>query len=92
MVFMVVAVMLVDMLVIVYPSSIGYHFALDVKKTHVESLYESGLPSDERDAAIAQIWSVSVLPVTTRKAVTGIGLYLLAPAVPALFPVLFQQL
>ncbi|KAB1140699.1 hypothetical protein F7R91_35205 [Streptomyces luteolifulvus] len=91
MVFIVLGVMLVDMLVIVYPSSIGYHFALKVKKDHVVSLYAS-LPSDEREAAIAQVWANPVLPVTTRKAVTGIGLYLLAPAVPALFPVLFQHL
>jgi hypothetical protein len=92
MVFIVLGVMLVDMAVIVYPSSIGYHFALDVKKAHVESLYASGLPSDECDAAVARIWSTPVLPVTTRKAVTGIGLYLLAPAMPALIQVLFQHL
>jgi hypothetical protein len=82
MVFIVLGVMLVDMLVIVYPSSIGYHWALAVKQAYAASLYESGLPSDERDAAIAQVWSVPVLPVTTRKATTGIILYLLVPAVP----------
>lgn len=92
MVLVVVGVMLMDMLVIVYPSSIGYHSALAVKQAHVRSLFESDLPDGERDAAIAQIWSVPVLPVTTRKATTGIILYLLVPAVPALVPVLFQQL
>ncbi|MGW0336619.1 hypothetical protein ACWD0J_33050 [Streptomyces sp. NPDC003011] len=90
MVFIVLVVMLVDMLVIVYPSSIGYHSALAVKKTHVATLYESSLPSDERDAAIAQVWSDPVLPVTTRKAMTGIILYLLVPAVPALIPLIFH--
>ncbi|MDL5199197.1 hypothetical protein [Streptomyces sp. ALI-76-A] len=50
MVFIVLGVMLVDMLVIVYPSSIGYHWALAVKQAYAASLYESGLPSDERDA------------------------------------------
>ncbi|MEV0170466.1 hypothetical protein AB0I00_04970 [Streptomyces sp. NPDC050803] len=92
MVFIVLAVMLVDMLVIVYPSSIGYHSALKVKQDHVKALYESALASEERDAAIAQVWSAPVLPVTTRKAATGIFLYLLAPAIPALIPVLFQRL
>lgn len=92
MVFVVVGVMLVDMLVIVYPSSIGYHSALAVKQAHVRTLSESALPGDERDAAIARVWSVPVLPVTTRKATTGIILYLLVPAVPALIPILFQGL
>ncbi|MEV7346161.1 hypothetical protein [Streptomyces sp. NPDC093544] len=91
MVFIVLAVMVVDMLVIVYPSSIGYHSALAVKQRHVKSLYQS-LPDDKRDPAIAQVWAVPVLPVTTRKAMTGITLYLLVPAVPALIPVLFQRL
>jgi hypothetical protein len=90
MVFLVMGVMLVDMLVIVYPSSIGYHSALAVKQAHVKSLSESGIPRDECDAAIAQVWSVPVLPVTSRKAMTGIILYLLVPAVPALIPIVFQ--
>ncbi|WP_217455838.1 hypothetical protein [Streptomyces sp. BV286] len=92
MVFIVLGVMLVDMLVIVYPSSIGYHSALTVKQDHVKSLYEMNLPSEECDAAIARVWADPVLPVTTRKAMTGIILYLLVPAVPALIPVLFQKL
>jgi hypothetical protein len=92
MVFLVLAVMLVDIIVIVYPSSIGYHSALAVKQAHVAALSESALPDEERDAAIARVWSVPVLPVTTRKATTGIILYLLVPAVPALIPVLFQGL
>jgi hypothetical protein len=90
MVFVVLGVMVVDMLVIVFPSSIGYHSALVVKQKHVKWLYRT-LPEGERDPAIAQVWSVPVLPVTTRKAMTGITLYLLVPAVPALIPVLFQR-
>ncbi|MEU8790578.1 hypothetical protein [Streptomyces sp. NPDC048643] len=89
MVFIVFFVMLVDMLVIVYPSSIGYHSALAVKKKHVKALRER--LGDESGTAIAQVWAEPVLPVTTRKAMTGIVLYLLAPAVPALIPVLFQR-
>ncbi|MER5472988.1 hypothetical protein [Streptomyces sp. NPDC002685] len=90
MVFIVFFVMLVDILVIVYPSSIGYHSALAVKKKYVASLHRN-LPDNESDAAIAQVWADPVLPVTTRKAMTGIVLYLLAPAIPALIPVLFQR-
>ncbi|WP_189150286.1 hypothetical protein [Streptomyces lacrimifluminis] len=91
MVFVVLVVMVVDMLVIVYPSSIGYHSALVAKQKHVNWLYEN-LPEGERAPAIAQVWAVPVLPVTTRRATTGITLYLLAPAVPALIPILFQRL
>ncbi len=90
MVFILLVVMLVDMLVIVYPSSIGYHSALTVKKDHVRYLYDHEPPGDTRNAAIAQVWSKPVLPVTTRKATTGIFLYLLAPAIPALVPLLFR--
>ncbi|WP_405821573.1 hypothetical protein OG241_36560 [Streptomyces sp. NBC_01390] len=89
MVFVVMVVMVVDTLVIVYPSSIGYHSALVVKQDHVKLLYRT-LPEGERDAAIAQVWAVSVLPVTTRKVKTGIALYLLVPGLPALIPILFQ--
>ncbi|MEU6226957.1 hypothetical protein [Streptomyces sp. NPDC047042] len=90
MVFVVLVVMVVDILVIVYPSSIGYHSALVVKQDHVKMLYQT-LPEGARESAITQVWSVPVLPVTTRKAMTGITLYLLVPAVPALIPVLFQR-
>lgn len=94
MLFIVLGVVLVDMLVIVYPSSIGYHSALAVKQTHVRSLYESGgdRPREERNAEIAQVWSVPVLPVATRRAMTGITLYLLVPTVLSLIPTLVQQL
>ncbi|WP_329271582.1 hypothetical protein [Streptomyces sp. NBC_01451] len=91
MVFVVLVVMVVDMLVIVYPSSIGYHSALLVKQKHVKWLYRT-LPENERDPATAQVWAVPVLPVTTRRATTGITLYLLVPAVPALIPIIFQRL
>ncbi|MFF1452185.1 hypothetical protein ACFVYF_29220 [Streptomyces sp. NPDC058274] len=91
MVFIVLGVMVVDMFVIVYPSSIGYHSALTVKKDYVKELHQR-LPRDECDAAIAQVWADPVLPVTTRKAMTGITLYLLVPAIPALIPLLFQRL
>jgi hypothetical protein len=91
MVFIVLGVMVVDMFVIVYPSSIGYHSALAVKKDYVKELHQR-LPRDECDAAIAQVWADPVLPVTTRKAMTGITLYLLVPAIPALIPLLFQRL
>ncbi|MFF5303606.1 hypothetical protein ACFY5F_30050 [Streptomyces sp. NPDC013161] len=91
MVFIVLGVMVVDMLVIVYPSSIGYHSALAVKQAHVKLLYQT-LSGEECGAAIAQVWAGPVLPVTTRKAMTGIVAYLLVPAVPALIPVLFQRL
>ncbi|MET7479863.1 hypothetical protein ABZT17_36645 [Streptomyces sp. NPDC005648] len=92
MVFIVLGVMVLDMLVIVYPSSIGYHSALAVKQDHVQTLYRGGLPRDEADAAIARVWAVPVLPVGTRKAMTGITLYLLVPAFVGLVPVLFQRL
>lgn len=92
MVFIVLGVMVLDMVVIVYPSSIGYHYALAVKQDHVQALSRSDLSREEREAAIAKVWSVPVLPVGTRKAMTGITLYLLAPAVVGLVPVLFQRL
>ncbi|MDX2542324.1 hypothetical protein ACOT81_30775 [Streptomyces sp. WI04-05B] len=91
MVFVVLAVMVVDILVVVYPSSIGYHSALVVKQNHVKWLYQT-LPEAERDPAIAKVWAAPVLPVTTRKATTGLTLYLLVPAIPALIPVLFQRI
>ncbi|MFG1807499.1 hypothetical protein [Streptomyces sp. NPDC049040] len=88
----VVGVMVLDMLVIVYPSSIGYHFALAVKQNHVKGLYESARPPAERDAEIAKVWSSPVLPVATRRAMTGITLYLLVPALLSLVPGLYARL
>ncbi|WUD78348.1 hypothetical protein OG937_44855 [Streptomyces sp. NBC_00510] len=90
MVFLILAVMMVDMAVIVYPSSIGYHSALAAKQAYVQSLHEHHGSDENVDEAVAKVWSQPVLPVTTRKAMTGIALYLFAPAVPALFAVLFQ--
>ena len=92
MLFLIVGVMVLDTLVIVYPSSIGYHSALAVKQAYVRSLYESNRVPDDRDAAIAQVWSASVLPVATRRAMTGLTLYLLVPALLSLVPQLFQRL
>ncbi|MBW8797480.1 MAG: hypothetical protein JF597_29030 [Streptomyces sp.] len=90
--FAVVVVMVVDALVIIYPSSIGYHSALDVKKEYVASLSTTDMSPNDRDVAIAQVWSVSVLPVGTRKAITAITGYLLVPAVIALLPEIVQRL
>ncbi|MDH6498585.1 hypothetical protein [Streptomyces sp. SAI-149] len=92
MLFVVVGVMVVDTVVIIYPSSIGYHSALAVKESYVRSLRPTELSSADRDAAIAQVWSVPVLPVATRKAITGLTLYLLVPAVVALVPEVIQRL
>ncbi|KUM83324.1 hypothetical protein AQI94_37325 [Streptomyces pseudovenezuelae] len=92
MLFVVVGVMVVDTVVIIYPSSIGYHSALAVKKSYVRSLQPTALSSADRDAATAQVWSVPVLPVATRKAITGLTLYLLVPAVVALVPEVIQRL
>lgn len=92
MLFMVVGVTVLDMLVIVYPSSIGYHSALKAKQDYVRALYESTRPYAERDAEIAKVWSSPVLPVATRRAMTGITLYLLVPAVLSLVPGLYSRL
>ncbi|WUH89493.1 hypothetical protein OG900_04535 [Streptomyces sp. NBC_00433] len=92
MLFTVVGVMVVDMLVIVYPSSIGYHFALRVKQDYVRGLYESNRTPADRDAEIAKVWSSPVLPVGTRRAMTGITLYLLVPALLSLVPGLYSGL
>jgi hypothetical protein len=92
MLFMVVGVMVLDLLVIVYPSAIGYRFALKIKQEYVEALYESARPHAERDAEIEKIWSSPVLPVATRKAMTGITLYLLVPALLSLVPGLYTRL
>jgi hypothetical protein len=90
MLFLVLGVMVVDTLVIVYPSSIGYHSALAAKQAHVASLHESDRPHEERDTAITQVWSTPVLPVATRRATTALTLYLLVPAALSLLPALFQ--
>ncbi|MGW0422574.1 hypothetical protein [Streptomyces sp. NPDC003015] len=92
MLFVVVGVMVVDTVVIIYPSSIGYHFALAVKMSYVRSLHPSAASSSDRDAETAQVWSVPVLPMATRKAITGLTLYLLVPAVVALVPEVIQRL
>lgn len=92
MLFVVVGVMVVDTVVIIYPSSIGYHSALAVKESYVRSLQPTAVSSADRDAAIAQVWSVPVLPVATRRAITGLTLYLLVPAVVALVPEVIQRL
>ncbi|MFJ4205857.1 hypothetical protein ACIP2Y_40370 [Streptomyces sviceus] len=92
MLFVVVGVMVVDTVVIIYPASIGYHSAPAVKKSYVGSLQPTALSSADRDAATAQVWSVPVLPVATRKAITGLTLHLLVPAVVALVPEVIQRL
>lgn len=90
--FVVLAVMVVDAVVVIYPSSIGYHFALAVKQAYVRSLHDNWtLAPAELDATTAQAWSTSVLPVATRRAMTGISLYLLVPAVIALLPAVVQR-
>nr|WP_144298869.1 hypothetical protein [Streptomyces sp. TLI_235] len=92
MLFVVVGVTVVDTVLIIDPSSIGYHSALAVKQAYARSLHTSDMPPAERDAAVAQVWSVPVLPVATRRAMTGITLYLLVPAVISLVPELVRHL
>jgi hypothetical protein len=83
-VLIVVAVIIINSSVVIYPSEIALSGAVEEKKLFVEHVVGSRRPRAERDAMIDKVWSTPNLPFKIRSTLTAGTLYLVIPLILAL--------
>ena len=75
----VIAVLINNLLVVIYPSVIASSGAVIEKKQYVASVARSSRPRADRDAVIEKVWTTPNLPFHLRSSFTAATLYLLIP-------------
>jgi hypothetical protein len=83
-VLIVTAVIIINGLVVIYPSQIALDGALKEKMSFVEHVTQSRRSRAERDAVIDKVWSTPSLPFKIRSTMTAGMLYLVIPLILAL--------
>jgi len=79
----VIAVLVINMLVVIYPSVLASSGAVIEKTRYVAHVAQSDLSQADRDAAIDKVWTSPNLPFHLRSSLTAATLYLLIPLVLA---------
>jgi hypothetical protein len=75
----VIAVLITNLLVVIYPSVIASSGAVIEKKRYVAHVAVSSRPRADRDAVIDKVWAAPNLPFHLRSSFTAATLYLLIP-------------
>jgi len=80
----VIAVLIINMAVVIYPSVIASSGAVIEKKQYVAHVAQSSRPGADRDAVIDKVWATPNLPFHLRSSLSAATLYLLIPLLLAL--------
>jgi hypothetical protein len=83
-ILMVTLVMIINALVVIYPSIIASTGAVMEKKSYVAYVVASRHPKAERDTMVDKVWATPNLPFHLRSTLTAGTLYLLIPLLLAL--------
>jgi hypothetical protein len=75
----VIAVLIINLLVVIYPSVIASSGAVIEKKQYVAYVARSSRPQADRDAVIEKVWATPNLPFHLRSSFTAATLYVLIP-------------
>jgi hypothetical protein len=75
----VIAVLIINLLVVIYPSVIASSGAVIEKKQYVAYVARSSRPRADRDAVIEKVWATPNLPFHLRSSFSAATLYLLIP-------------
>jgi len=75
----VIAVLIINLVVVIYPSVIASSGAVIEKKQYVAQVVRSSRPRADRDSVIEKVWTTPNLPFHLRSSFTAATLYVLIP-------------
>lgn len=88
---MIIAVMIINASVVIYPSVLASAGSVQEKKKYVAFVARSRRSKADRDAMIDKVWATPNLPFHLRSTFTAATLYLLIPLLLAVVPALLHK-